>query len=406
VAPLEPWEKVIIASEVFTTTVHGQIACIDCHGGVESLDKETAHQDIIARPSDDPQTNCGDCHPDVVAMAGQSLHNNLAGYWKVLDARSVPEDHPAIEEMFGNHCSSCHATCGECHVSQPNLVGGGFIQGHLFNKEPSMTQNCTACHGSRVGNEYLGKHEDLRADVHFRQGRMKCTDCHTGHEMHGQTTDCATCHPGPEEGTLAPPDHRYAGPQVPRCETCHTTVAIGDDIEMHQVHGGDLSCQVCHSISYTSCNGCHVQISETTGNPFFRTDESFLGFFIGKNTLKSFDRPYDYVTVRHVPVSATSFEFYGENLLKNIDALPTWVYATPHNIQRETPQTESCDACHGNPEIFLTAEKVNPDELEANLPVMMNYVPLPVDQILTATQITTTVKMTSTKEVEEGEGSP
>ncbi len=29
-------------------------------------------------------------------------------------------------EMFGNHCDSCHATCGECHVSQPNLVGGGI----------------------------------------------------------------------------------------------------------------------------------------------------------------------------------------------------------------------------------------------------------------------------------------
>jgi thiosulfate/3-mercaptopyruvate sulfurtransferase len=235
---------------------------------------------------------------------------------------------------------------------------------------------------------------------------MKCVDCHTGHEMHGQVSDCATCHPGPEEATLAPPDHRLAGPQVPRCETCHTKVAIGDDIKMHQIHGGDLSCQVCHSIAYTSCYGCHVQISETTGNPFFKTDESFLGFFIGKNPLKSFDRPYDYVPLRHVPIAATSFEFYGENLLKNIDALPTWVYATPHNIQRETPQTESCGACHGNPGLFLTADKINPEEIEANLPVMINYVPLPVDQIMSTSQITTTIEMTSTKEVEEGEGSP
>jgi len=293
--------------------------------------------------------------------------------------------------MFGNHCSNCHATCGECHVSQPNLVGGGFIEGHLFNREPSMTRNCTACHGSRVGNEYLGKHEDLRADVHFRQGRMTCVDCHTGHEMHGQLSDCTACHIGPEELSVAPPNHRYEGVQTPRCETCHITATIGDGIEMHEAHGGDLSCQVCHSIAYTSCDGCHVQISDKTGNPFFGTESSYLGLFIGLNPRKSFDRPYDFVPLRHVPVSQTSFQFYGENLLANYDALPTWVYATPHNIQRETPQTETCNSCHGNPDLFLTSEKVLPAELTANQDVIVTNIPLEI--------VDETVPVTSTLEV-------
>ena len=59
-------------------------------------------------------------------------------------------------------------------------------------------------------------------------------------------------------------------------------------------------------------------------------------------------------------------EFYGENLLSNFDALPTWVYSTPHNIQRNTPQNASCEACHANPEIFLTADKVQAVEQNAN----------------------------------------
>ena len=329
----------------------------------------------------------------------------FVGNRTVLDARTLPEDHEVIEGMFNNHCSNCHATCGECHVSQPNLVGGGLIEGHLFNETPSMTRNCTACHGSRVGNEYLGKHEDLRPDVHFSQGRMSCVDCHSGHQMHGAPDDCQSCHTGPEAVAVAPADHRYDGVQTPRCETCHITAALGDDdIEMHQEHAGDLSCQVCHSISYTSCDGCHVQISETTGNPFFATDGSYLTFLIGKNPLESYDRPYEYVTVRHVPVAEDSFAFYGDDLLANFSALSTWVYTTPHNIQRNTPQAESCNACHGNANLFLTVDKVSPEEVEANLSVIVDLIPEPIPEITstltisTSTTITTTTVITPTVE--------
>jgi thiosulfate/3-mercaptopyruvate sulfurtransferase len=395
---LEPWEKVLVDNETYPETVHGQISCQDCHGGVQSSDKAEAHEGLIATPSDDPETACGECHPDVVVLSENSLHNNLAGYWKVLDQRTVPEDHEAITQMFGNHCSTCHATCGECHVSQPRLVGKGFVDGHNFNATPSMTRNCTACHGSRVGNEYLGKHEGLMGDVHFRQGRMTCVDCHTSHEMHGQPAECTSCHIGPEEMEVAPADHRYAGVQSPRCETCHVTAAIGEDeIEMHQAHGGDLSCQVCHSIAYTSCDGCHVAISETTGMPFFATDSSYRDFKIGLNPLKSFDRPYEYVPLRHVPIAADSFEYYGDNLLPNLSALPTWVYATPHNIQRETPQTESCDACHGNADLFLTVEDVYPEELEANLSVIVTTIPAPISEITTTISISVTETVTTTE---------
>jgi thiosulfate/3-mercaptopyruvate sulfurtransferase len=164
---------------------------------------------------------------------------------------------------------------------------------------------------------------------------------------------------------------------------------------MHQEHGGDLSCQVCHSVAYTSCDGCHVAISETTGNPFYATDDHYFTFIIGKNPLESYDRPYDYVTLRHVPVAEDSFAFYGDNLLPNYSALPTWVYTTPHNIQRLTPQTASCDACHGNADLFLTADKVYPEELEANLPVIVDTIPPPISEITSTTTISTSTTITT-----------
>ena len=399
-APLEPWEKVLVDGEAFLPDVHGQIPCEECHGGVQAADKESAHDGLLARPSDQSESVCGQCHPDVTVHAENSLHNNLQGYWTVLDARSGGTAHETLEVMFGNHCDSCHASCGDCHISQPASVGGGLISGHVVNREPSMTRNCTACHGSRVGNEYMGKHEDIKADVHFRQGRMTCVDCHSSREMHGYPQACDTCHTAPETGIIPPPDHRYDGVQSPSCESCHAAVTIAnDDIEMHELHAGDLSCQVCHSMSYTSCDGCHVAVSETSGNPYFATEASYLGFYIGKNALKSFNRPYDYVTVRHVPVSSTSFEYYGEDLLPDFDVLPTWTYATPHNIQRNTPQTESCVNCHNNPDLFLTVDKVKPEEIKANLDVIVFDVPPSIIDLMRPPTIPEPTQSITTTEV-------
>jgi len=377
VAPLEPWEKVLVNGEKFPQSLHGRIACVECHGGEQSPDKETAHTGLIANPTDDPQATCGACHPDVVAVFPNSLHATLQGYKTALETRSVPENHPALDEAFGNHCARCHTTCGECHVSQPAGVGGGLLNGHLYEKTPPMTRTCTACHGSRVGDEYLGKHEGLPGDVHFREGRMNCADCHTGHELHGQPANCDSCHTEIEEPVPLPNgNHRYAGVQFPRCETCHAAATTGQDaIEQHRVHGGDLSCQVCHSITYTSCDGCHVAISDKTGNPYFETQATYATFVIGRNPIKSYQRPYDFVPLRHVPIAPTSYQFYGENLLSNFNALPTWMNATPHNIQLNTPQTETCNSCHGNPALFLTADKVAPAELEANRNVIVDQIP-------------------------------
>jgi hypothetical protein len=105
------------------------------------------------------------------------------------------------------------------------------------------------------------------------------------------------------------------------------------------------------------------------------TEGSYLGFFIGKNPNKSYSRPYDYVPVRHVPISVTSFDFYEAGMVSNFSARETWVYATPHNIQRNTPQTASCEGCHGNPDIFLTEDNIAPDELEANREIIVDVIP-------------------------------
>ncbi len=365
--PVEAWEKVFIDGEAYVEDVHSFINCTSCHGGEPVDDMEAAHVGIAERV--DPEQSCADCHPNITSYAMESLHYTLEGYDTALYHRSSPEHFETLEYMESYHCDSCHASCSDCHVSQPFSVGGGLLDGHSFVRTPPMSRTCTACHGSRVKNEYYGSNEGYPGDVHLRQARLACVDCHDGNQMHG-------IDPQAEDGYLDA-KHRYDGYREPRCETCHEDqVGVGSGILEHEIHGTEiLSCQVCHSVAYTNCVNCHVDRTEDD-IPYFSVEEHSLDFLIGQNPLRSNERPYRYVPVRHIPVDINSFSAYGDDLLNNFLNRPTWAYATPHNIQRNTAQTASCSNCHSNDDIFLTADKVAEFERGgANLGVIVDAAP-------------------------------
>jgi hypothetical protein len=374
--PMEPWEKVYVDRDRIRETVHGYIPCSDCHGGQQSSVKLVAHDGIVKRPSQNNPNVCSNCHPNVAEMFSDSLHANLQGFKTAVNARSTPENHPALEDMFANNCAGCHTSCGDCHVARPDSVGGGLFAGHRFLRKPPMVESCTACHGSTVGNEFLGAHEGYPPDVHLTNGNMECVDCHSGAQLHGQPANCSECHTSPPGSTIPPRDHRYAGVQSPSCLSCHADITTAEsDIPIHQVHGAQLSCQVCHSVAYTNCEGCHLT---ATGYPNFELEDNYLTFVLGLNPQRTFTRPYKYVPLRHIPVTPQMYAAYGENLLPNFDLLPTWTYTTPHNIQRYTFQAAGCNYCHGNEELFLTEDKVHPNEIEANRSVIVPQVPAPI----------------------------
>lgn len=357
--PLEAWEKVHMSDETFVDSIHGKQGCITCHGGVSGAQGMEAHEGVVTEP--DSVEKCAACHTETVMADQNSLHSELTGYTTVLAARSTADKMPQLEEMMGNHCDTCHTSCGQCHVSRPTSAGGGLAAGHKFKKVPPMNLTCTGCHGSRINDEYKGKNEGVKADVHYIQGGMPCFACHSSDQMHGK---------------LGVADHRYDHVPTPGCqdEGCHDSVAPGDGVANHtEQHFEALSCQVCHSTTYKNCYSCHV--SQQEGVSVFNIEPSVMGFKIGLNPLQSEDRPWKYVPLRHVPIDPESFAFYGDDLLPNFDALPTWKYATPHNIQRNTPQTETCDSCHGNAELFLAADDLRPEEVEANLGVIVEEIP-------------------------------
>ncbi len=125
-APSEPWEKVLVNAETFPQTVHGHIACTDCHKGEQSPDKEAAHEGLVGTAERRNPNACSECHDDVSSVYAHSLHSTQEGHWTVLDQRSVPENHPQLEEMFGNHCALVTHRAETATSASRSAWAGGF----------------------------------------------------------------------------------------------------------------------------------------------------------------------------------------------------------------------------------------------------------------------------------------
>jgi len=360
VEPLAPHEKVFVDSSFAEDENHGQLGCEECHGGnPDDPDWKTAHEGVTRDPSyPDPAETCGACHDDIAEYYQKSLHVSLSPFKKTVDIRAnrSPEIFRKVNMARETHCTECHSSCGQCHISRPNTAGGGFLEGHLFQKRPPVHTVCTACHGSRIEKEYFGKNKGIAPDIH-RQKYFKCGKCHTADEMHGDGKDYA---------------NRYEVENGPKCLDCHTGIyePKAQNAKEHWVHKDQVSCQVCHSLPYKNCSGCHVG-RDKNGLPFYKTERTFLEFKIGLNPLKSAKRPERFVTLRRVPVAHGTFDSYTKNGLSNFDMLPVWKLATPHNIRRQTPQNKTCNACHGKPELFLLKQDIEEQYLPANKAVFV-----------------------------------
>ncbi|KPJ98364.1 MAG: hypothetical protein AMJ60_08470 [Desulfobacterales bacterium SG8_35] len=354
--PLEPFEKVLV-SKAFLDTEHGGIACTDCHGGnAAAKDKNTAHTGLDPYPAlNNPDATCGECHEEIVATAKNSLHTTLSTFITVLKTRSDMNKWSEIDAARKNHCAACHTSnCGGCHVSRPKFAKKGFINGHIFQKRSDPFNQCTACHGSRVGNEYYGMRG--QGDVHAAKYDMDCVACHKAEEMHAAA-------PAGLPG-------RYHLKEMVACTDCHQNLEHGS-VRDHALHVGKVQCQVCHSQTYVNCYSCHTG-KDDQGIAYFQNEREVETMKIGLNYDKSAPKAsYEYMLVRHEPSDLEVFDYYVKDAFANFDKVPTWKRASPHNIQRKTWQTANCNNCHGNRELFLAAADQLDYEQKANASVVV-----------------------------------
>ncbi len=312
--------------------------CEDCHGGDPTAmgDPEAAHVGLVKDPSGLGQRGCLPCHETIVKDHALSMHATLQGERKTLATRygvGTFEECPAkAREGYNGECTSCHATCGDCHVSRPDSSGKGLIKNHVIGKVPSQKYQCMGCHGARIGDDFMGNDEEGRLpDTHFARG-MTCMSCHDAAEMHQPAGDAA---------------HRYEAPGLPQCEDCHGNKNKAN--AYHLMHWNTLSCYTCHSQPYANCQGCHVA-GVYKDDEAYQENNPFRAFKIGRNPLAG--KRFAFGLLRHAPATPDGFAPWGAEDPPAFDAVSTWKYTSPHSILRWTSRTKvaagaECGAnCH------------------------------------------------------------
>lgn len=187
---MEAFDKVFVDPAFLTDDPHGaKIGCKACHSGNKyTMDRFAAHEGLLKDPSQIPSEYCTPCHQQVVNHHNKSLHANTQGIYNVILRRAKSlsgEKKELFDHAYEKHCGYCHASCADCHVRRPAPGFYGLVNKHFFTKTPSFVTSCTLCHGSRIGDEFGGKIEGYQADVHWAQQKMKCLDCHSAGELHG-----------------------------------------------------------------------------------------------------------------------------------------------------------------------------------------------------------------------------
>jgi len=143
------------------------------------------------------------------------------------------KENGGIERLVGKSAqdigcikSICHATtCDDCHLKE-------FETRKSYSSDSVTINNaCKKCHGDLAKDN---------SDVHFAKG-MKCMNCHTSKEIHGDGTENNT--------------YMYPGFFDVKCENCHKSIS---EIKSHTVHGNKLDCQACHTDEYSTCLNCHI----------------------------------------------------------------------------------------------------------------------------------------------------
>ncbi len=223
----------------------------------------------------------------------RSLHFTNQGIRSVYS-----KEHGGLEQLTGMPATEmgcdkpeCHArTCDVCHKK---TVGGKDV----YTSEPAVaTAACTNCHGDLAKDN---------PDVHFTKG-MKCMDCHTTREIHG-------------DGTAAE-SYLQAGFFDVRCEGCHAQISTSTS---HTVHGGRLACTVCHVREISTCYNCHIdtRIRKEKGSSISLSGMNFLINHAGKVKLANF----------------LSYVYKDKTML-------TFAPTFPHNVVKAG---RACGECHG-----------------------------------------------------------
>lgn len=233
----------VVDTNSLARSVHGQLACVDCHRGMTDLVHE----------SDLPPAQCAGCHE------AQPSHDKAASEYLA-----------SIHGVSRTMGSSAAATCADCHGSH-NILPAKNSESSVFKL--NLSQTCARCHSNPgLTKEYEMKYPQVASQyqdsIHGRallkMGLIiapSCNDCHGVHDIKRRVDrsspvnhavvakTCGKCHLKIEEvynqsvhGKLL----AQGDPRAPVCTDCHTAHQIESPSGSHFKAVSDRRCGECH----------------------------------------------------------------------------------------------------------------------------------------------------------------
>lgn len=278
-----------VDEELFKTSIHGDMQCVECHSDIESLPHES-----LPKPVD-----CGNCHEETEAYSkslhGLALKGGDKGAATCGSCHGTHNIRAVDDPLSSTNHRNLPATCGKCHsdralvkshmisVADPSDKYMKSVHGRANAADPnSKAATCSDCHGSHD----LLPSQDAGSSIHRMNIPKTCGKCHEDKQkeydagIHGKALyagikDAPTCVDCHGEHEIKPPEEASSPinlQQVARttCPRCHDNERIMTryGIEtmrqasyMDSYHGlaGAAGSRVVASC--TSCHGAHKILS-------------------------------------------------------------------------------------------------------------------------------------------------
>ncbi len=268
----KPKEWVGVRPEEFAKSIHGKLACVECHSTI----KEAEHEPGV------PKVDCRSCHDQVAKT--HAFHPRLALANPPADKdTSCVGCHGTHETLGLKHADSAYApekqakSCGACHEAATKDY---LASAHALRGKPGQRAmpDCLSCHREPIAP---AKGEATTVELKLAQTKL-CESCHVEkpelagkpamgakfvssfeqsvhgaalHEGKKEAASCVDCHGAHQMNRAA-----VAGANVNRthisetCAKCHQDQASDYEASAHALalEKGNLDSATC-----TSCHGEH-----------------------------------------------------------------------------------------------------------------------------------------------------
>ncbi len=256
-------KAITVNGDVFKKSVHGALACVDCHAGA-------------AKPGHTAKTasgSCLSCHPDASSDLALSAHAALG---KADDPETCAACHGVHnvvkpQQLGARLCATCHESemsefaksvhgraggrgngdapkCNDCHGTAHRTLPAGDPNSTV--SKAKLPETCGRCHSNpEFARKYLfavaKPVEAYQASVHgkaVREGKMNaavCNDCHGVHNIL------------PASDPRSPIAERRV---ASTCAKCHEQVFA---VYKESIHGRAVTAGVSEAPTCTDCHGEH-----------------------------------------------------------------------------------------------------------------------------------------------------